>query len=74
MQYHYENTQIERCRELSPKIPLTDEVCAVFDENLERDARIEAERLYTDPIHQFTTFDEDEYDLKVEPAAPDFDL
>lgn len=48
MPYHYDNTQIERCRELSPKIPLTDEVCAVFDENLERDARIEAEGIDLD--------------------------
>lgn len=30
--------------------------------------------LYIDPIHQFTTFDEEEDDPKVEPAAPDFDL
>jgi hypothetical protein len=42
--------------------------------NAERDARIEAEGLYTDPIHQYTTFDEDEDDPKVKPAAPDFDL
>jgi len=45
-----------------------------YNPNAERDARIEAEGLYTDPIHQFTTFDEDEEDPKVEPAAPDFDL
>ncbi|MEO1440357.1 MAG: hypothetical protein AAFV33_08125, partial [Chloroflexota bacterium] len=45
-----------------------------YNPNAERDARIEAEGLYTDPIHQFTTFDEDEDDPKVEPAAPDFDL
>ena len=48
--------------------------CRVFDENLERDARIEAEGLHTDPIHQYTTLDEDEDDPKGEPAAPDFDL
>jgi len=45
-----------------------------YNPNAERDARIEAEGLYTDPIHQFTTFDEDEDDPKVEPPAPDFDL
>ncbi|GAB4523795.1 MAG: hypothetical protein OHK0046_37850 [Anaerolineae bacterium] len=45
-----------------------------YNPNAERDARIEAEGLYTDPIHQFTTFDEDEDDPKVEPTAPDFDL
>jgi hypothetical protein len=45
-----------------------------YNPNAERDARIEAEGLYTDPIHQFTTFDEEEDDPKTEPAAPDFDL
>jgi len=45
-----------------------------YNPNAERDARIEAEGLYTDPIHQYTTFDEDEDAPKVEPAAPDFDL
>jgi hypothetical protein len=30
-----------------------------YNPNVERDARIEAEGLYMDPIHQYTTFDED---------------
>lgn len=45
-----------------------------YNPNAERDARIEAEGLYTDPIHQFTMFDEDEDDPKDEPVSPDFDL
>ncbi len=45
-----------------------------YNPNAERDARIEAEGLYSDPIHQYTTFNEGEDDPKVEPAAPDFDL
>ncbi|RMG74243.1 MAG: hypothetical protein D6711_09185 [Chloroflexi bacterium] len=45
-----------------------------YNPNAERDARIEAEGFYTDPIHQFTIFDEDEDDPKVESATPDFDL
>ncbi|QPC83617.1 hypothetical protein G4Y79_04335 [Phototrophicus methaneseepsis] len=45
-----------------------------YNPNAERDARIEAEGLYTDPIHQFTTFEEEDDDPKVEPATPDFDL
>ncbi len=49
-----------------------------YNPNAERDARIEAEGLYTDLIHKviggnpFTTFDED--CPKIEPAAPNFDL
>ncbi len=43
-----------------------------YNPNAERDARIEAEGLYTDPIHQFTMFDEDDEDD--EPQAPDFEL
>jgi len=35
---------------------------------------IGGEGFYTDPIHQYTTFDEDEDEPKVEPATPDFDL
>lgn len=74
MQYHYGNTLIERCHELSSKTPLTDEVCALFDENRERDARIEAEGLYSDPIQQLTKLDEGEDEPKFEPMSPDFDL
>ena len=43
-----------------------------YNRNAERDARIEAEGLYTDPIQQFTRLDEEE--PKVEPVSPDFDL
>ncbi|MEQ8672774.1 MAG: hypothetical protein RLP44_11885 [Aggregatilineales bacterium] len=45
-----------------------------YNPNAERDARIEAEGLYTDPIRQFTTFGEDEDEPKVESVSPDFDL
>ena len=45
-----------------------------YNPNAERDARIEAEGLYTDPIQQFTKLDEDEDEPEVEPTAPDFDL
>ncbi len=45
-----------------------------YNPNAGYDARIEAVTLYTDPIHQFTTFDSDEDDPKVKPAAPDSDL
>ncbi|PJF33502.1 MAG: hypothetical protein CUN57_02000, partial [Phototrophicales bacterium] len=45
-----------------------------YNPNAERDARIAAEGIYTDPIHEFTTFDEDEIEMKVEPVKPDFDL
>jgi hypothetical protein len=43
-----------------------------YNPNAERDARIEAEGLYSDLIH--TTFDENDDDPKVASAAPDFDL
>jgi hypothetical protein len=33
----------------------------------------EAEGLYADPIHKFTSFDEDEIEMKVEPVKLDFD-
>ena len=45
-----------------------------YNPNAERDALIEMEGLYSDPIHQFMTFDEEEDNPKIEPAAPDFDL
>ena len=45
-----------------------------YHPNAERDTRIEAEGLYTDPVQQFTKLDEEEDDPKVEPASPDFDL
>jgi len=45
-----------------------------YNPNAERDARIEAEGLYSDPIHQFTKLDEDESAPEVEPTAPNFDL
>jgi hypothetical protein len=45
-----------------------------YNPHAERDARIEAEGLYTDPIQQFTTFDKNEDDPKVELVAHDFDL
>jgi hypothetical protein len=45
-----------------------------YNPNAERDARIEAEGLYTDPIQQFTRLDEGEDEQKVEPVSPDFDL
>jgi hypothetical protein len=43
-----------------------------YNPNAERDARIAAEGLYTDPIHQFVKLDED--DPKVELTTPNFDL
>jgi hypothetical protein len=46
-----------------------------YNPHAERDARIEAEGLYIDPIQQLTNLDEVEEDeLKVEPVPPDFDL
>jgi hypothetical protein len=45
-----------------------------YNPSAERDARIEAEGLYTDPIHPFTTFDEEKDDPKVKPDALDLDL
>lgn len=45
-----------------------------YNPNAERDARIEAEGIYYDPIHQLTAFDEDEDEPKVEAVSPDFDL
>lgn len=45
-----------------------------YNPHAERDARIEAEGLYTDPIRHFVTLDEGEDDLKVEPASLDFEL
>ncbi len=45
-----------------------------YNPNAERDARIEAEGLYTDPIQQFTGLDEAEDEPEVEPVSPDFDL
>ena len=42
--------------------------------NAERDARIEAEGLYTEPIQEFTKLDDEEDEPKVEPVSPDFDL
>ena len=44
-----------------------------YNPNAERDARIEAEGLYSDPIQQVTRLDEEEAP-KVEPVSPDFDL
>lgn len=44
-----------------------------YNPNAERDARIAAEGLYTDPIQGFVKLDEDEKP-KVEPVSPDFDL
>ena len=46
----------------------------LYNPNAERDARIEAEGIYTDPIYGVTTFDEDEDEPKVEVVSPDFDL
>lgn len=45
-----------------------------YNPNAEQDARIAAEGIYTDPIHEFTTFDEGKIEMKVEPVKPDFDL
>lgn len=45
-----------------------------YNPNAERDARIEAEGIYTDPIHYFTSFNENEDDPKIESVVPDFDL
>jgi hypothetical protein len=45
-----------------------------YNPNAERDARIEAEGLYSDPIQGIVTLDEDEDEPKVEPVSPDFDL
>ena len=45
-----------------------------YNPNAERDARIEAEGVYSDPIQQFTTLDEGEDEPRVEPVSPDFDL
>jgi hypothetical protein len=45
-----------------------------YNPNAERDARIEAEGLYTGPIQQFAKLDEGEDEPKVEPVSPDFDL
>ena len=51
-----------------------------YNPNAERDARIAAEGMYTDPIHKvipekaLSAFDKDRDDPKAEPAAPDFDL
>lgn len=45
-----------------------------YNPNAERDARIEAEGLYTDPIQGFVKLDEGEDEPKVEPVSPDFDL
>jgi len=45
-----------------------------YNPNAERDARIEAEGLYTDAIHLFVKLDEVEEEPKIEPATPDFDL
>ena len=45
-----------------------------YNPNAERDARIEAEGLYTDPIQGFVNLDEGEDEPKVEPVSPDFDL
>ena len=45
-----------------------------YNPNAERNAQVEAEGLYTDPIHQFVKLDEVEDEPKVEPVSPDFDL
>ena len=45
-----------------------------YNPHAERDARIEAEGLYTDPIQQLTRLDADQDELKAEPVSPDFDL
>ena len=45
-----------------------------YNPKAERDARIEAEGLYTDPIQGFVKLDEGEEEPKVEPVSPDFDL
>ena len=45
-----------------------------YNPHAERDARIEAEGLYTNPIQGFGTRDEGEDAPKTEPVSPDFDL
>jgi hypothetical protein len=45
-----------------------------YNPNAERDARIETEGLYTDPIQGFVTQDVGEDEPKIESVAPDFDL
>ncbi len=45
-----------------------------YNPNAERDARIAAEGLYSDPIQQFTPLNEERDKPQVEPAVPDFDL
>jgi len=45
-----------------------------YNPNAERNARIAAEALYTDPIQQFVKLGEGEDESKVEPLPPDFDL
>ena len=60
----YQKAELILTRDLSDWHP--------YNPNAERDARIAAEGLYTDPIHQFTELDEDE--PNVQPVLPDFDL
>jgi hypothetical protein len=45
-----------------------------YNPNAERDARIAAEGIYTDPIHEFTTFNETIENQTLESPEPDFDL
>lgn len=62
----YQNLTLTLTRDLADWHP--------YNPNAERDARIEAEGLYTDPIQQFTRLDEDDAEPQVEPVSPDFDL
>lgn len=62
----YQDGQYTLTRDLSDWHP--------YNPNAERDARIEAEGIYTDPIYDVTTLDNDEDDPMVESITPDFDL
>ena len=45
-----------------------------YNPNAERDARIAAEGIYTDPIHQMTTFDDATKKQDLSSLEQDFDL
>ena len=62
----YRNADLSLTRDLADWHP--------YNPHAERDARIEAEGLYTDSIQGFVKLDEGEDEPKVEPVSPDFDL
>ena len=60
----YQDRQYTLTHELSDWHP--------YNPNAERDARIAAEGIYTDPIYEVTTFDEADSNMEI--ANPDFEM